>query len=225
VAVIPMLVGGLVLIVVDFRTAAPDLLPDIVGWALIVVAARRLTLTAAAWLAALAGVASLADAWLPYRHVLIDPRTGEPLPAVPGANLGPAQLVYDDVTGWRLAAVAAGAALAGSALVTLLFGIARLVESSGRVGPARQFRIVAWLIIPIWTLPFLAAVANAVVNESGEFDPVWNGGLVYVWLAGFALIMYLVVLLVREHDRSWIRQAQTPRSNPRTAVRNGPQRS
>ena len=109
----------------------------------------------------------------------------------------PEQLFYDDVSGWHLVAMAIAAALAGVALWTLLAGLARLAGAGGRGGAARKLRVVAWLVIAVWTAPFLGAVAHAVVNRSGAFDPVWNDGLAYIWLAGLGLFAYLVVLLLR----------------------------
>ena len=221
-----MILGGLALVVLDFRTASPDLLPDIVGWGLIAVAARRLTLTAAASLAVVAGLASLADLWLSYRHIPVDPTTGELVLDGSSADRGgPAQFVYDDVSGWRLTAMSIAAVLAGLALWALLAGLAKLARSRGRDGPARQFRIVGWLIPAVWTVPYLAAVVNAVVNESGAFDPVWNGALVYVWLLSFALFVYLAVLLLREHDESWTRPVGSPVPSRWEARRSGSPRA
>jgi hypothetical protein len=191
-------------VVLDFRTDAPDLLPDIAGWALIALASRRLGLTAAARLAAIAGVASLAEAWLPFRYDQVDPITGERLPDRGGADLAyPEHLFYDDVSGWHLAALVVAAVLAGIALWTLLTGLARLAGAGGRGDAARKLRAVAWLVIAVWTAPFLGAVVHAVVNRSGAFDPVWNDGLSHVWLAGLGLFVYLVVLLLRESGQLW----------------------
>jgi hypothetical protein len=200
----PMIVGGLALVVVDFRTEALDLLPDIVGWVLIAVAAGRLALPAASRLAVAAGVASLADVWLHFRYVRVDPMTGERVPDRLGDNRSyPLHLVYDDVSGWPLAATAIAALLAGLAFWTLLAGIGELARSGGREALARRFRTVGWLVVALWTVPYLGAVANAVANESGAFDPVWNGGLTYVWLAALALFAYLGVLLLRESGQLW----------------------
>lgn len=97
---------GVSFVVLDFRTDAPDLLPDVAGWALIALAAWRLELTAAARVAAVAGAGGLAEAWLPFRYVQVDPVTGERLPDGGGTDLAyPEQLFYDDVTGWHLAAM------------------------------------------------------------------------------------------------------------------------
>jgi hypothetical protein len=195
---------GASLVVLDFRTDAPDLLPDIAGWALIALASRRLGLTAAARLAAVAGVASLAEAWLPFRYDQVDPITGERLPDRGGADLAyPEHLFYDDVSGWHLAALVVAAVLAGIALWTLLTGLARLAGAGGRGDAARKLRVVAWLVVAVWTAPFLGTVVHAVVSRSGAFDPVWNDGLSHVWLAGLGLFVYLVVLLLRESGQLW----------------------
>lgn len=213
---------GVSFVVLDFRTDAPDLLPDVAGWALIAFAAWRLELTAAARLAAVAGAGSLAEAWLPFRYVQVDPVTGERLPDGGGTDLAyPEQLFYDDVTGWHLAAMAIAAVLAGVALWTLLAGLARLAGAGGRGDAARRLRIVAWLVIVVWTAPFLGAVAHAVVNRSGAFDPVWNDGLAYVGLAGLGLFVYLVVLLLRESGQLWALPVGSIQLSPWEARRPG----
>jgi hypothetical protein len=213
---------GISLVVLDFRTDAPDLLPDIAGWALIALASWRLGLSAAGRLAAIAGAASLAEAWLPFRYDQVDPATGERLPDRGGAELAyPEQLFYDDVSGWHLAAMAVAAVLAGVALWTLLAGLARLAGAGGRGGAARKLRVVAWLVIAVWTAPFLGAVAHAVVNRSGAFDPVWNDGLAYIWLAGLGLFAYLAVLLLREAGQLWALPVGSTQVSPWEARRPG----
>jgi hypothetical protein len=213
---------GVSLVVLDFRTDAPDLLPDIAGWALIALASWRLGLTAAARLAAIAGAASLAEAWLPFRYDQVDPVTGERLRDRGGAELAyPEQLFYDDVSGWHLAAMAIAAVLAGVALWTLLAGLARLAGAGGRGDAARKLLVVAWLVIAVWTAPFLGAVAHAVVNRSGAFDPVWNDGLAYIWLAGLGLFVYLVVLLLRESGQLWALPVGSIQVSPWEARRPG----
>jgi hypothetical protein len=213
---------GVSLVVLDFRTDAPDLLPDIAGWALIALASWRLGLTAAARLAAIAGAASLAEAWLPFRYDQVDPVTGERLSDRGGAELAyPEQLFYDDLSGWHLAATAIAAVLAGVALWTLLAGLARLAGGGGRGDAARRLLVVAWLVIAVWTAPFLGAVAHAVVNRSGAFDPVWNDGLAYIWLAGLCLFVYLVVLLLRESGQLWALPVGSIQVSPWEARRPG----
>ena len=59
VGVIPMIVGGLALVIVDFRTAASDLLPDIVGWSLVAVSIAAVLDGLALW-ALLTGIGRLA---------------------------------------------------------------------------------------------------------------------------------------------------------------------
>ncbi len=74
--------------------------------------------------------------------------------------------------------------------------------------------MVGWLVVALWTVPYLGAVANAVASESGAFDPVWNGGLVYVWLVALALFAYLVVLLLRESGQLWTSPVGSPDLTP-----------
>jgi hypothetical protein len=219
---LPLIGVGVSLVVLDFRTDAPDLLPDVAGWGLIAVAAWRLELRTAARLAAVAAAASLAEAWLPFRYVQLDPVTGERVPDRGGTDLAyPEHLFYDDVRGWHLAAMAVAAVLAGAALWTLLAGLARLAAAGGRGEAARRLRALGWLVVALWIAPFLGAVAHAVVDRSGAFDPVWNGGLSYVWLAGLGVFVYLVILLLRESGQLWTLPVGSVQVSPWEARRPG----
>jgi hypothetical protein len=201
---LPMVAWGLALVVVDFRTEAFDLVPDALGWALIAVAAGRLGLTAAAALAVLAGAASLADIARSYRYVRVDALTGERVPDDPRTDLDhPLHLVYDDITGWRLAAVAFAALIAGIALWVLLSGLARTARSGGRGAPAARLEALRWLVVGLSTVPLLAVVGHAVVFSDGAFDPVWNGAHAYLTLAEWAVFAYLIVVVLRESRHIW----------------------
>lgn len=71
-----IVVLGLALAVLDFRTEALDLLPDALGWGLVALGAWRLGLLVAARLAVATGIASTADAWFPFHYIWVAP-TGE----------------------------------------------------------------------------------------------------------------------------------------------------
>ena len=72
-----LITGGLALVVLDFRTESLDLLPDPVGWVLVAVGSRGLSLVSVSWLAGITATLSVSDAALPYRYVGIDPLTGD----------------------------------------------------------------------------------------------------------------------------------------------------
>jgi len=105
---------GLVLVAVDIRTEHLDVLPDTLGWALVAFGAWRLSLTVPAIAAAATALVTLPEASLPHQFVMLDPETGERITPRPGVDLGyPKQLVFDDLTGWRLAAMAASLVAGG----------------------------------------------------------------------------------------------------------------
>jgi hypothetical protein len=198
-----MVVLGLGLVLFDFRTEALDLLPDLVGWGLVALAAGRLGLHGPARLAAVAGVVSVAELWLPYHYIWIHSVTGEVLPGQVVGDFGRVHLRYHDVSGLQLAGMALGMVMAGWAVWALLSALAGRAAAHGRHRPARELRAARWLVVGLWTLPFLGAVAQAVAEESGEFDPVWNGRLAYTWLAAVGVFVYVAVVLLRERDHLW----------------------
>jgi hypothetical protein len=210
-----IIVVGLGFIVADFRTEALDFVPDPVGWALVALGAWRLSLGVPAVLAAAAGVASFADAWLPFRYVKIDPVTGEPVPEIVAHAAYPVRLEYEDASGWRLAALTLVVVLGASALWLLLTQFADLAHTTGRDQPARQLSWLRWLLVASWAGPYLGVVAHAVVYESGEFDPVWNNVyLSYVVLAAVAVFGLVGYVLIRERDRLWAVPASSLRVSP-----------
>jgi hypothetical protein len=221
-----IIVLGLGLIVADFRTEALDFVPDPVGWALVALGAWRLSLGVPAVLAAAAGVASFADAWLPFRYVKIDPVTGEPVPEIVAHAAYPVRLEYEDASGWRLVGLTLVVVLGVSALWLLLTQFADLARATGRDQPARQLSWLRWLLVASWAGPYLGAVVHAVVYESGEFDPVWNNvWLTYSWLAAVAVLVLVAYVLMQERDRLWALPASTLRISPWDLRRHGADRA
>jgi hypothetical protein len=198
-----IIVVGLAFVVLDFRIEPLDLLPDALGWGVVAFGAARLRLVGAAWLAVVTGVLSLADAWLPFRYVWLNPVTGEVSPGSVGGEDGPVHLRYDDVSGWQLAAMTLAMVLAACTIWALLSGLARRAEADGFDVVARRLRLACWLVVATWTVPFVGAVAHAVAYRSGEFDPVWNGRLTYTWVAAVVVFAALAFLLLQERDRRW----------------------
>jgi hypothetical protein len=86
------------------------------------------------------------------------------------------QLVYDDVSGWQLAGMTLAAAVGGAALWALLSGLARRAAGGGRPHVARELRVAVWIVAGLWTVPYVIALAHAVLRGPGTFDP-WNGRL------------------------------------------------
>jgi hypothetical protein len=93
------------------------------------------------------------------------------------------------------------------------------VEIVAGAGPPRPLRAVRWLAVALWIVPFLGAVANALVNESGGFDPVWNGRLAYVTPFALAVFAGLIVLLLSESGQAWALPRDSAVPSPWDALR------
>jgi hypothetical protein len=195
---------GLVLIAVDIRTEQLDVLPDALGWALVTLSAWRLSFTGPTIAAAATGLLTLPEVSLPHRLVMLDPRTGERITPRPGVVLGyPKQLVFDHLTGWRLAALAAALITGGLTMWLLLGALATRAAAWERAGTARQLRWLRWLTLGVWTAPVLVVVAVSAASEDGSFDPVWNGSIELLALAGTVVFGAVVAVLLRETNRAW----------------------
>jgi hypothetical protein len=204
---------GLVLVAVDVRTEHLDILPDALGWALVAYGAWRLSLTVPAIAAAATALLTLPEVSLPYEFIMLDPDTGERITPRPGVDLAyPEHLVFDDLTGWRLAALAAGLVAGGLAMWLLLGALATRAAAWERTGTARQIRWLRWLALGVWTAPVLVVVAVSAASENGSFDPVWNGSIELLALAGTVVIGTVAAVLLRETNRAWaVRQSSADR--------------
>jgi hypothetical protein len=195
---------GLVLIAIDVRTEHLDVLPDALGWALVAFGAWRLSLTVPAIAATAAALLTLPEVSLPHRFVMLDPETGERITPRPGIELGyPKQLVFDDLSGWRLAAMAASLVAGGLTMWLLLGALATRAAAWERAGTARQLRWLRWLTLAVWTAPALVVVVVSAVSEDRSFDPVWNGNIELLALAGVVVIGAVAAVLLRETNRAW----------------------
>jgi hypothetical protein len=208
---------GLALVAIDIRTEYLDFLPDPLGWCLVALGAWRLSLTTPAIATAATALLAVPEVSLPYRFVMLNPATGERIKPQPGVDLAyPQHLVFDDLRGWRLAALAAATIAGGVALWLLLGALAVRAAAWERAATARQLRWLRWLILGVWIGPHL--VVLAVSAEDGSFDPVWNGGLEFLALAGVVVVGALAAVLLRETNRAWA----VPQSAQRQSFRLGP---
>lgn len=209
---------GLALIAIDIRTEYLDLLPDVVGWVLVAVGAWRLSLTRPAVAAAATALLVVPEVSLPYRFVMVDPETGERVRPQPGVDLAfPKHLIFDDLRGWRLAMLAAATIAGGLTLWLLLGALAVRAAAWERADTARQIRWLRWLILGVWIGPHLGVLVASASTGDGSFDPVWNGGLEFVALAGVVVVGALVLVLLRETNRAWA----VPQSAQRPSFRLG----
>lgn len=195
---------GLALIAIDIRTEHLDLLPDAIGWGLVAFGAWRCALTVPAIAAAATALLTLPEVSLPYRFVMLDPRTGETVTPRPGVDLAyPEQLVFDDLTGWRLAVLAAAVVAGGIALWLLLGALAGRAAAWERQGTARQLGWLRWLTLVLWTGGLLGVLVVSASSGEASFDPVWNGSLELLAMAGIVVIAAVIVVLLRETNRAW----------------------
>lgn len=199
----PLIVLGLAIVVLDFRLRGVDAVFDPVGWLLVALGARDLSLRTAAWAASVAAVLSVADAVLPYRYVQLDPVTGERID-LGGRELADSAkiLVYDPASGLRLAVMASATVAAGVALWLLLTGLLRKAQRESADRGARHLRLLRWIVPGMWAVPYLVVVADAVATD-GSFDPVWNDELEYVVFLGLLSVAWLVWLLMIENGKAW----------------------
>ena len=207
---------GLVLVAIEFRTRSLDLLPDPVGWLLIAVGAWNLALVKPAAAAALAAVLSLSDLLLPYRWIYVDPRTGETVSSSIGADLDYPQLQrWNVVSDARAVAMAAAVLAGGVSLWWLLGDLQRRAEHAGGAATlaARRLRTFQLVVPLVCVAPYLVAVTIAVIG-SEPFDPIWNGSLEYVALAGLLTLLALATTLTLARDAAWALPPTLPTSKP-----------
>ncbi|HEX6424258.1 MAG TPA: hypothetical protein VFZ79_12310 [Acidimicrobiales bacterium] len=197
--------AGVALVALDFRTDLPDLLPDPVGWALVAVGAWSLALRPAALLAAVAAVASLAETALPYRYVYINPDTGEVANDAIGEVGGfPVDQRWTDVSDGRALAIGAAYAAGGVALWLVLGALRRRASATGDGAAAGRLRLLRAVVPAVWSLPALAVVGMAVAGDD-RYDPVWDGNLELVGLAGVLVLGWLGVRCALDRDQPWAR--------------------
>lgn len=205
------LAGGLLLLALDFRTTSVDLLPDVVGWLLVTWAAHRLTGRVTTALAGLGTVASLSTFALPYHYEQFDPFNERMVEVTPESDLGYAEvLVYDPVTGWRLALMTTAMALVG----VVLWRIGRRVEDRAAhhrgelvERSLRWLRWLRWATVGLWVLPRLVAM---VLGVEGGYDPVWNDPAGRIALVGTIVAVAYAAVLANDAREPWARPAPEP---------------
>jgi hypothetical protein len=193
---------GVVLFSLDFRVVAIDILPDFVGWALVAFAAFRLSMAWSGRLAVVATVASLAEVFLPYHYVSLDPLTLEVVPnPAPGTDY-PERLVFDAVHGPRLVLLIVMASVGGMALWLLLRELTRRAASSRDERASRRLRRLSWAVAVVWALPYVARAVGQGALDDG-FDPVWNGGWETPAIAGIATMVAVAITFGTWSNRRW----------------------
>lgn len=205
---------GLLLLAIDMRVAAFDLLPDPLGWVLILIGIWRIARPATVAAVGLATAASFADVLLPYRWTYVDPATGTVVDEVTAIRLGyPELLVFDKLSGLRLGFVVLALATAALATWMVLRDLSHRARAAGRSSAARQLGLL-WSLVPgLWIAPHLLAAIAALV-AGGSYDPVWNHNMEYVALLGLVPVTWLAVLTILERDHAWALHTESPHPPP-----------
>ncbi len=205
--------------VVDFRTESPDFLPDPLGWLLVALGAFVLGLRWAAWGSMVVAVLSVPDALLEYRYRLIDPRTTKPVDRCPIEDLPLGQLcservVFDPVSGWRLAALAGAVSLGVAAVGLLLTGLRRRAMRDDDPTAARRLSHLRLAVVVAWGVPRLVGLAWSLSRDPIAYDPVWNDRAEYVALLGLVAVGWLAVELCFWVRRRWARPTGSAEPSP-----------
>ena len=202
---------GLLLVLADFRlVAGVDVLPDVVGWVLVVLGTRALArsdprFTWVVRLAVLAAVLSLASLW----HPVVTVTEG----GVDGASTtttGPVEPV-----GLQGVLVSAHHGVAVVVSVLLSLRIRDRARDAADDAVARRFGLFAVLHAVLGAVVLLASVVAALVSPSDQLTP---SGLVGTLLLGFVLAavavqVWFIVALAGLRQLPWLQPGQLP-SNP-----------
>ena len=193
---------GVLLVALDFRVVAADVLPDAVGWLLVAFGSARLGLRGPAGLAAVAAAAGVADVFAPYRRVALDPLTGQIVPEPGPGTAYDERLDFERLTDLRLVLVLAALVAGGLALWFVLGSLRTRAQAAADDRSARRLGELRWLVAGAWVLPYVV-VAIVQVARDGGFDPVWNGGLELLALVGLAVAAALAWRLLVSSNRRW----------------------
>jgi hypothetical protein len=215
-----MAAAGIVVIVLDLRIVALDILPDPVGWVLVALAAGQLALRVPALFAIVAALASAAEVSLPGGQRLVDPRTDLVVARCPQDQVLEApcytEVRFDPTSGWRLALLAVAVVAGGLALGLLLLELRRraIATASQRLDaladcsvddptPGR-LNLLAAATVALWALPQAVGMAwAAIAVPSGRYDPVWDPAAEYVALVGLVALAAVTLELVRHRNERW----------------------
>jgi hypothetical protein len=192
---------GVLIVGIDFRLNAPDVMADPLGWLLVALGAWLLRARGAALLALVAAPASISTAWLGYRMALVDSTTGAEITTCGVDAFCYRELRYDDLGSLRSLAVLAAALVGGAALVW----IARILrtevgDTSRQLRLRQQLAVLELAIAIVWTLPVAMLATRAALSGDG-YDPIWNENLELLGYARFAVLAWLAAVLFVFADR------------------------
>jgi hypothetical protein len=157
---------------------------------------------------------SLSDAYLPYRYMSIDD-LGDAVERCPlFQECGDPVVVFDPVSGWRLAALAASVVIGALALTLLLVGLRRRAVADGDVTSAARLSLLAAAVGLGWAVPPVVGIAWAVASEPRTYDPVWNGNAEFGALVGVMALGWAIVELCVRSGARWATPAESQLPSP-----------
>lgn len=192
---------GVLLVGIDFRLNAPDLLADPLGWLLVAIGAWFLKARGAALLALVAAPLSASTTWLSYHMALIDSTTGEEVQSCGTDAFCYREVRYDDLGTLRSVAVLAALLAGGAALVWIVRILRTEVGDPTKQLPLRQqLAILELAVAAVWVVPVAIFATRAALSGDG-YDPVWDENLELLGYARFAVMAWLAVVLFLFADR------------------------
>ena len=197
-----MVAFGVLLVAVDFRIVAVDVIPDAAGWLLVAAGAWKLALRGPVGLALVAAAASAADVYAPHHYDAIDPITGKVVPhPAPGTSYHE-RLVFDRLTDVRLVLALVAVVAGGAALWWVLSTMAARARVLNDGQSASRLDALRWLVVGVWVVPYVVVALVQTVNDGG-LDPVWNGGLELLALLGLVVAAGVAWMLATNSNRMW----------------------
>jgi hypothetical protein len=165
-------------------------------------------------LAVAAALLSVSDAYLPYRYRFLD-ESGELVELCPPLQVcGDPVVVFDPVSGWRLAALAASVVVGALALILVLVGLRRRAVADGDRTSAARLGLLAGAVGLGWAVPPVVGIAWAVASERGTYDPVWNGNAEFGALVGMLAVGWVIVELCVRSGARWATPAESQLPSP-----------
>lgn len=193
---------GLVLVGVDFRIVAVDVLPDAAGWLLVAAGGWRLGQQVPAVLGLVAALASAPDLVTASHREALDPITGRVVPDPPPGTAYDERLVFDRLEDVRLVLAVVAMAAGGWAVWTVLGIVRDRARASGDDASARLLTALWWLVPLVWIAPYLGIAVVQGLGDDG-FDPVWNGAYEIPAVAGLVVVAGVVWAFASTSNRRW----------------------
>jgi hypothetical protein len=196
-----VIAAGMLIVGVDVRLDAANLLPDTVGFVVLAWGAWRLV---SVWWVALAvvGAVTAVPQWvLPHHYEQVE-AAGGVLPSGTRRVTTVEVLEFDRLGGLRLAAAALVVVLVVVLVVAVVSTLHRRAGRWNAQATTRNSALVGVGAAALWGVPQLVAMGAGAVDGNG-YDPVWNGGLWGVQLVGSLAVIAFAGCLFAVAREPW----------------------